>query len=248
MKTLSIVIHGGIFVLWIDFIFPVLWKQNQLGDGQSLARGITGEQEHWEQTQVCLDAPNALALVPGGQRHTPDVSVLRSGSRPVCVFSYLSVWAQLTLVPSDGTVIQGGRHLGKVLPCLELTLKFCKGDQDQHRQDCLNDDCLCACEMACWHDWCSRKTRHYIHWGKGGEMQVPVFASTVRGSLSLSWILGFSLARVLKPEWNFRQLEARKAWLFYIWLETCRPTPSDQTHRTQAPKGKPVCPCHAPIR
>lgn len=44
-----------------------------------------------EQTQVCLDAPAALTLVPGDQRHTPDVSVLRVVAGPCVCLVYLSV-------------------------------------------------------------------------------------------------------------------------------------------------------------
>lgn len=69
------------------FIFPCFiekqksaWRRSVPCSWPSLESRNTGEQ-----TQVCLDAPNALALVPGGQRHTPDVSVPQGGSRPLCV-------------------------------------------------------------------------------------------------------------------------------------------------------------------
>lgn len=88
MKTLYIVIHGGIFVLWSQFLFSLFyreaksaWRRSVPCSWSSLESRNTGEQ-----TQVCLDAPTALALVPGGQRPIADVSVLRVVAGPcVCV-------------------------------------------------------------------------------------------------------------------------------------------------------------------
>ena len=51
-------------------------------------------------------------------------------------------------------------------------------------------------EMA---DHAEREDKHYIHWDREWEKhRLPVFAQHSWGSLSLTWILGFSLARLLR--------------------------------------------------
>lgn len=176
MKTLYIVIHGGIFVLWSQFYFPCFIEEAKSAWRRSvhLLVAVTGEQEHWEQTQVCLwILLMPWPLVPGGQEaHTWCLSLKGVAEPPVCVFSYLSVWAQLL------SFLQMAQSFREQTPWQGAPggayLQFCKR-RPRPTQTGLSEWWLSLCMQMSVLTWLitqSRKTGITFIGARGGEMQV----------------------------------------------------------------------------
>ena len=152
----------------ISFYFPCfIEKQNQLGEIQPLARG-----RPWRADPGLSWCSCCPALVPGDQRHTPDVSVLRVVAGPCVCLVYLSVWSQLLSFIQKAQLFRGADTLAR-FSLLGAYLQFCKEETN------INTDrpvwrWLSLCMYACWNGWSHRVERQALHsLGQGVEkMQV----------------------------------------------------------------------------